>query len=271
MLRRIFVSHGLPDKMISDNGLAFASAEIQQFLTSNSIDFRYVAPAHPSSNGQAERMVAYTKQVLDALEEGDTNLQVARFLFRQHTTPHSTTGKTPAEMLMGRRLRTHLDKLHPNSMRENNEYYFDEAITRTFSIGDMVFIRNYLSGPKWLPATVIEITGPVSYVMELLDGRIARRHVDQIRDRVIPDAQITQQENIPPLRVENSRPRSPTHMQLMREETTEGAVDDNPTDTETPVSPSQVTELGDEAEEVSGGEPRRGARLRQIPERYVPS
>ena len=40
---------------------------------------------------------------------GPLQTRVSRFLFNYHTTPHTTTGATPAELLMGRRLRTHLD------------------------------------------------------------------------------------------------------------------------------------------------------------------
>lgn len=35
-------------------------------------------------------------------------------LLYNRTTPHSTTGITPAEMLMGRTLRTHLDQIKPD-------------------------------------------------------------------------------------------------------------------------------------------------------------
>ena len=36
-----------------------------------------------------------------------------RFLFRYRVTPHASTGVSPAELLMGRRLRSHLSMIHP--------------------------------------------------------------------------------------------------------------------------------------------------------------
>ncbi|CAN8032994.1 unnamed protein product [Ixodes persulcatus] len=54
---------------------------------------------------------------------------------------------------------------------------------REFEPQDTVFIRNYLTGPKWLPGVVTEITGPVSYKVRTIDGRFWKRHVDQIRSR----------------------------------------------------------------------------------------
>ena len=56
---------------------------------------------------------ALVKQVL----EGKTNMSIkhrlANFLLRYRTTPHSTTGVTPAELLMRRRLRTRLSLVKP--------------------------------------------------------------------------------------------------------------------------------------------------------------
>ena len=45
---------------------------------------------------------------------GEVETRIARFLFHYCSTPHSSTGVSPAELLMGRQLRTHLDLLHLN-------------------------------------------------------------------------------------------------------------------------------------------------------------
>lgn len=76
------------------------------------------APYHPSSNGQAERIVQTTKDALRRIAIGDWQIRLARFLFAQHVTSNSTMGKSPAEMLMSRRLTTALDRLHPDSQDE---------------------------------------------------------------------------------------------------------------------------------------------------------
>ena len=39
------------------------------------------------------------------------------------------------------------------------------------------------SPPKWSPGTVIEVTGPLSYRVELQTGTSVRRHVDSLRKR----------------------------------------------------------------------------------------
>lgn len=186
-LREIFAIHGLSKKVITDNGSAFVSEELKAFYRSNGITFSTTAPYHPSSNGQAERMVRYTKSSLATLSEGDFHLKLQRFLFKQHTTPHTTTGRTPAELIMGRKLRTMLDMLHPDNINlkdETREESFVAEKGRTFYVADAVFFRNYSAGPKWLKGIISEIKGPVLYIVRTLDDRIARRHVDQIRQRV---------------------------------------------------------------------------------------
>ena len=37
--------------------------------------------------------------------------------------------------------------------------------------------------PKWISCKIAEVTGPLSYVVELTDGKIMRRHVDSIKRR----------------------------------------------------------------------------------------
>ncbi|XP_017493034.1 PREDICTED: uncharacterized protein K02A2.6-like [Rhagoletis zephyria] len=118
-LREVIATHGVPKRIISDNGTAFVSAEMKDFYASNGIKFSSTAPYHPSSNGQAERMVQYLKDSLRRMTEGDMETKLQRVLFKQHTTPNTTTGRTPAEMLIGRQLRTVLGMVHPDDGNEN--------------------------------------------------------------------------------------------------------------------------------------------------------
>ncbi|XP_071055057.1 uncharacterized protein [Onthophagus taurus] len=117
----------------------------------------------------------------------DIHKTLARYLLPQHCIPHSTTEKSPAEILMGRRLTTLLDKVKPDfsrSMRAKEESKRDSKTPRTFATDDLIYARSYVPGPKLIPASISEKTGPVSYGVELPDGNIARRHTDQLRGRV---------------------------------------------------------------------------------------
>lgn len=173
-LRQLLATHGLPDVIVSDNGTAFTSAEF-----------------NPSSNGQAERMVQTTKEALGRILKGDWQTRLARFLLAQHRTPHSATGKSPAEMLMGRRLTTALDHLHPDfgaEMQEKQEKAVSKSqgTLRQFTEREAVHMRHYGGGPKWVPGAVVEATGPLSYRVQTADGQVHRRHVDQLRERMFP-------------------------------------------------------------------------------------
>ena len=191
-LRAMFAKHGLPDICCSDNQSTFTCAEFQSFLKENGIAHRTIEPRHSRGNGLAERAVKEVKLALQR-EENDGKpweYRLCQWLFRYRTTPHAVTSVTPAELLSGRKLKTRLDLLYPDmnatvwSKQNRQRQDFDRSATvRTFSIGDLVFAQNYAVGPLWLMGSVVAVDGPVSYVILLSDGRIWRRHADQLRAR----------------------------------------------------------------------------------------
>lgn len=112
-LRNLFASHGLPEVVVSDNGPAFISEEFEAFLKENGCKHIRCAPYHPASNGLAERGVQTFKEAMKKTE-GDMETRFARFLFQYRITPHSTTGQSPAELLLGRHPRSRLDLMLPD-------------------------------------------------------------------------------------------------------------------------------------------------------------
>ena len=71
----------------------------------NGIRHVRTSPYHPAENGLTERSVQTFKEAMRKTT-GDIETRMARFLFQYRIT---TTGTLPAELLQGRRLRTHLD------------------------------------------------------------------------------------------------------------------------------------------------------------------
>ena len=189
-LRKMFSRWGLPDMLVSDNATAFTSEEFQDFLRENGIEHRTIEPRHSQGNGLAERMVREVKRALQRCSGGQWDLCLANWLVQQRIVPHSTTGVPPAELMLGRRLRTKLDLLRPNirttvvrrqvTQKENHD---GKRELRTFEIDGEVYAQNFALGSKWVPGTICAIDGPVSYVVRLEDGRIWRRHIDQLRVR----------------------------------------------------------------------------------------
>ena len=189
LLRRSFASLGLPEVVVSDNASAFASSEFSDFLKRNGIRHIFTLPYHPASNGLVERSVQTLKEGLKRLKKGSLNTRLTRFLFKYRITPHSSTGVSPAELMYGRKLRSQFDLLNPTKAAHETQDrqeagHGDKVTPRSFNVGDFVYARNFSGGPKWLPGQVVQVEGSVLYRVKLKDGRIHRRHIDQLRSRI---------------------------------------------------------------------------------------
>ncbi|XP_022795607.1 uncharacterized protein K02A2.6-like [Stylophora pistillata] len=181
-LRLIFAEHGLPEELVSDNGPQFVSHEFSEFMRKNGIKHTLVPPYHPPSNGAAERSVrvlkeALIKQVLEGTKGISMKHRLANFLFRYRTTPHSTTGVTPAELRVKRKLRTRLNLVKPDleqavqHKQTKQAVYKDPKVDaeRFFQVYDRVRVRN--TRPKsqvdrWVPGTLIKLCGPRTYIVK---------------------------------------------------------------------------------------------------------
>ena len=186
-LRVTFANHGLPIMLVSDNGSAFTSAEFQKFVEMNGIIHTTSAPYSPSSNGLAENAVKSLKSALYKMT-GPVKTRLARYLLKQRTTPHSTAGVPPAELLMGRPLRTHLDLVKADvsgrviSQQQTQKSNYDKGTHyRSFSPGEPVYARNFSQrGPQWFPGHILERDSSVTYLVKLADGRVIRRHINAL-------------------------------------------------------------------------------------------
>lgn len=188
VLRSLFCTHGIPDTVVCDNGPAFTSDEFSQFLQNNGIRLLHTPPYHPSSNGLAERAVQTVKQGILKLK-GDIHTRLNRFLFGYRITPQSTTGISPSELLMGRRLRSRLDLLRPDvelrvrdQQEEMKTRYDRTAIHRDVALGDRIYIRPTPESRVWMDG---EVVGKESQQItaRLEDGKLCRRHLDHVRRR----------------------------------------------------------------------------------------
>lgn len=181
-LRQIFSQQGLPMELVSDNGPQFISAEFAEFLKNNHIKHLRSAPFHPSSNGEAERFVRTFKNALRAKKDQNIsmNRKLCEFLLTYRTTPHSSTRRTPAEM-MGRPLRTRLDVVRPNLAQRLERSSKQGKPTRHIEVGELVLVKDYRARKtSWAQGVVGKILGPCTYLIHVGD-LLWKRHIDQLR------------------------------------------------------------------------------------------
>jgi hypothetical protein len=160
-------------------------------------------------------MVRVLKESLKRVKQGDVDTRLSRLLFRYRITPHTLTGQSPSELLLGRRVRSALSLLKPSlqdTVKRKQENGAQRGRMRAFEIGDSVLVTNFRGEGRWLPGVVVEIKGATNYEVQLDDGRIMHRHLDQMveyRRQDVPEAMV--QDVLPQGQVEESQsPEIPT-------------------------------------------------------------
>ena len=115
-MKAIFAVHGIPESITSDNGPQFTSSDYIRFAAEYGFELKTSSPHFPQSNGLAERAVQTAKNIL---QQRDVDIALLNY----RNTPHSSTGISPAEALMGRRIRGRVPVLPKtlNPVRHNRD------------------------------------------------------------------------------------------------------------------------------------------------------
>ena len=180
------MTHGIPEQSVSDNGPQFTSSEFTDFCKANDIKHIRVSPYHPASNGLAERMIQTFKQSMKKTAKDGVPLQqrLANFLLTYRTTLQATINVAPCEFLMGRALRTRFDMLCPSTEKKVRDSQAKQKLKeRSFSPGQTVWARDFCGSTKWVPGVVVQCTGPLTYMIQLEDKSLWKRH-DHLQSRV---------------------------------------------------------------------------------------
>ena len=103
-VKAIFAHQGIPEVVVSDNGPQFNSRVFISFSENYGFTHLTSSPLHPQGNGEAERAVQTVKKLLKKADDP----YVALLNYRATPLQH---GSSPAELLMGRKLRTRVPTL----------------------------------------------------------------------------------------------------------------------------------------------------------------
>ncbi|XP_062701591.1 uncharacterized protein K02A2.6-like [Aedes albopictus] len=112
-LLTIFSRYGIPNYLRADNGPQFTSEEFRSFCEEQGIHLDSTIPYWPQMNGEVERQNrSILKRLRIAQELGQNWRKELRvYLLTYHSAVHPTTGRAPAELMLGRRLRTKLPSI----------------------------------------------------------------------------------------------------------------------------------------------------------------
>ena len=107
-LEKHFTRHGIPETLMTDNGSNLVSHEMEIFFDELGIKHKRTVPLWPRANGEVKRQYKpFGKAMRASHAEGKPwQGELQKYLLAYRSTPHTTTGVSPAELLYGRRIRT---------------------------------------------------------------------------------------------------------------------------------------------------------------------
>ncbi|MEW8584399.1 MAG: RNase H-like domain-containing protein, partial [Candidatus Thiodiazotropha sp.] len=212
-LRKIFATHGIPERVESDNGPPFNSAEFKGFATEMGFRHHRVTPEHPRANGEAEsfmKVLNKTEQI--AHNEGrSSSTAIQNMLMGYRSTPHPATGYSPYEALMRRNVKTKLD-YQPLAEKPNIQNMEAEITKRdteykkrwgkqhrhpacqehSFKVGDKVLLKRKKVN-KWSTAhekdhyVIVGLNGSAIKARRESDGRTVTR--DAAKFKILKEPQ----------------------------------------------------------------------------------
>lgn len=193
-MKSIFARHGIPVQLITDNGPQFSAAEFRMFMSDWQIIHDTSSPLYPRSNGLAERTVQTVKSILKKAQHSGEDPYLSMLNFRTTRKPDQPS---PAEILMGRKLRTLLPtvmkpkemvskQLVAERLKKSARYY--NVHTReqpTLQPDATIRYRDHRSR-TWEPARVLDQVGPRSYNIQTKSGVLRRNRQDILQSREPP-------------------------------------------------------------------------------------
>ena len=108
-----FARYGIPKTLRTDNGSNLVSEEVEDYLKEMGVKHLHTTPLWPRANGEVERQNKLLLKAIRATHAEGRNWreELNKFLMAYRSTPHSATGKSPAELLFRRVMKTKMPEL----------------------------------------------------------------------------------------------------------------------------------------------------------------
>lgn len=209
-LKAHFARYGLPVEVCTDNS-PFNSIEFRSFA--QKYDFKHTtsSPHFAQSNGKVESSIKTCKRLMEKAREDREDAFLALLALRN--TPSEQLEKSPAQIALGRRTRTHLpttDQLlsSPHSFAAHDalvraktrqaSYYNRGARERPpLAVGDPVRTR-WSDREDWRKAKVVKVLPYRSYEVKFDDGSVRRRTSKHVRFSREPPVVFRDEADVPP-------------------------------------------------------------------------
>ncbi|XP_014682028.1 PREDICTED: uncharacterized protein K02A2.6-like [Priapulus caudatus] len=199
----VFSLLGPPAEIVSDNGPQFSGRPFQEMCKKWSITHVTSSPHYPRSNGLAERMVRTVKSMLKKCSMTGQDAQIAMLHLR--ATPVDSHMKSPAELLLGRPIRTSLPGHHladnasdtehllqrQNRMKETHDRHAGTELP-PLHVGQQVRVL-HPQEHTWIPAKISRQTKRLETAINAQQVPNIRRATRDHREEELRDAEAPQQ------------------------------------------------------------------------------
>lgn len=206
-LRVIFARFGRPNTITADNGRQLISEELKAYCHENGIYLNYTTPYWPQQNGEVERQnrSILKRLIISQNTHKDWQKELQDFLLMYRSTPHSTTQRTPSELMFGRTIVDKLPRMNESIMvdeelrdrdkieKEKGKQYTDKrrhAQESTIEAGEIVWLKRLTNKNKLSPTfepvdhKVISRSGSELLVENTVTGAQYRRNITHVKKAV---------------------------------------------------------------------------------------
>jgi hypothetical protein len=148
LVEKVIVRHGPPVEILSDRGSNFMSGVMKQVYKLMNIKKLNTTSYHPSTNGQVERFNKTLCTMLSMfINEHQNNWDelLPYVIYAYNTTPHSTTGYSPYQLIYGRVPALPIDRMYlttEQTMQDIDLYEFTRLMKERIKLAnDIVYDR----------------------------------------------------------------------------------------------------------------------------------